>query len=87
MSYVKNNHLSEYLPLNNTFLFRAGKKYRIIIEEVTIKYPVRGVALTGCLEEINCENEYKYVCLNNYDSFELYTKSLSNCLERIKQFA
>jgi hypothetical protein len=87
-SYVSGNHLVCLLPLNGKTISLTdsngvSNRVQIFCYESKVVYPVKGIAFTAEAFIINCQNEYCYIGLDNYETFDFYYPQFAKMLEKL----
>lgn len=76
-----NSHLEKYKDLNGKTFIKDKMRHRVNIGAYIIKYPYKALKWDGSIENLDCPDEYKFSCLNNYESFDTWSVKLEKMLD------
>jgi hypothetical protein len=78
-----NSHLEKYEKLDKKSFRKDGNRYVIQISIRKIIYPYSAYSWWGSLCNLDCQNEYKYSDLSDFESFDVWMPELEKLLKKI----
>jgi len=79
---IINSHLESYINLNGKTFVKNGQRHKVNICSNLIKYPYKAISYKGDVENLDCENEFRFSCLENFESFLVYENQLNKMLSK-----
>jgi len=80
---IINSHLEKYLPLNGKTFVKDGQRRKINIDVKTVKYPYKAIQYFGDVENLDCADEFRFSCLENFESFLVFENQLNKMLGKL----
>jgi hypothetical protein len=80
---IINSHLESYINLNGKTFVKDGQRRKINIGSNLIKYPYKAIAFRGDVENLDCQDEFRFSCLENFESFLVYENQLNKMLAKV----
>lgn len=78
-----NSHLASYINLNGKTFIKDGQRRRINIGSSLIKYPYKAISYKGDVENLDCADEFRFSCLENFESFLQFETQLNKMLGKL----
>ena len=79
---TRNSHLEKYISLNSKTFTKNGQRHKIHISGSIIKFPYKCYSYSGAIENLDCADEYRFSCLENYESFDCWVGQLEKMLNK-----
>jgi hypothetical protein len=80
---IINSHLASYINLNGKTFVKNGQRHKVNISSSLIKYPYKAIAFCGDVENLDCQDDFRFSCLQDFESFLVYENQLNKMLGKL----